>query len=93
MITALECNTKGLNDRLCGDSGVTKIHSVFACTILPPHDRLYAVLPVGVEMISPSPMIDVNLLPSMYKSNAVLYGEVPRSITTSFKTWKPSKVS
>jgi hypothetical protein len=31
------------------------MHCVVVSTILPPADRLYAVDPVGVEMMTPSP--------------------------------------
>ena len=46
---------RGLKLNECGASGVTHMHWVFACTIEPPADKLYAVDPVGVEMIIPSP--------------------------------------
>jgi hypothetical protein len=36
------------------------------CTILPPALRLYAVEPVGVAKIKPSPIAWVIMLPSIY---------------------------
>lgn len=55
-VTVVETGTiRGLKLRECGAKGVTQMHIALAYTIEPPADRLYAVLPVGVAMISPSP--------------------------------------
>lgn len=48
----------------------------------------YAVLPVGVETISPSPWTTVTCLPSINKSTLDKYGLGPRSTTTSLSTRK-----
>lgn len=64
VIYELAGRISGLKDKLCGANGVTQITSRFAYTILPPADKLYAVDPVGVDIIIPSPKILVNLFPS-----------------------------
>ena len=45
----------GRKDRLCGQMGVNRMHGTCGCTMEPPAARLYAVDPVGVATISPSP--------------------------------------
>ncbi len=45
----------GLKLNECGDNGVKHIHYVFGLTIDPPAAILYAVEPVGVAIIIPSP--------------------------------------
>ena len=45
----------GLKESECGQMGVSATTSEVGWIIEPPHDRLYAVLPVGVEMRTPSP--------------------------------------
>ena len=42
------------------------MHCVVDSTIAPPAARLYAVDPVGVHMIRPSPTAQVMQMPSMY---------------------------
>jgi hypothetical protein len=59
----------GLKERLWGASGVRQIQSVLGCTRLPPADMLYAVDPVGVEMMMPSPIMLVILQSFMYNSS------------------------
>lgn len=56
-------STIGLNDRELGFMGVIKIASMDEDTIDPPHDMLYAVEPVGVEIISPSVSTSVRCSP------------------------------
>merc|ERR1719219_2569805 len=68
--------------------GVTIIAGTDGCIIEAPAATAYAVLPVGVETINPSPCTDVINFPSKYKSILERYGEGPRSMTTSFKTSK-----
>ena len=55
---------KGLNDNECGAKGVIAMQSVFAYIIDPPAERLYAVEPVGVDIIKPSPTKVVISIPS-----------------------------
>jgi len=64
------------------------MQGVLACTIEPPADMLYAVDPVGVLMITPSPTKVVNILSSINMSNWTEYGDGPLSKTISFRTWK-----
>jgi hypothetical protein len=45
----------GLKLRLCGQMGVNRMHGTCGCTMLPPAASEYAVEPVGVPMIRPSP--------------------------------------
>lgn len=45
----------GLKDNEWGQIGVSEMTLELGCTMDPPHDRLYAVLPVGVEINAPSP--------------------------------------
>lgn len=71
-ITELAGKIRGRKDRLCGANGVTRMQLVLACTMLPPAERLYAVDPVGVDTMIPSPIMVVNMLLSMYKSIVVL---------------------
>jgi hypothetical protein len=65
VISALAGRISGLKDKLCGARGVTHIQDVLLYTMLPPADKLYAVDPVGVEIMIPSPIMFVNLFPSM----------------------------
>jgi len=48
-------NTIGRNDNEWGATGVINIQSLLGATIGPPQAMLYAVEPVGVEAINPSP--------------------------------------
>ena len=59
----------GRKDRECGAIGVTQMHWVFAWTMEPPAERLYAVDPVGVDRIMPSPTSTVIMMPSKYISS------------------------
>ena len=77
---------RGRKDRECGAIGVSEIDGTLFWTIGPPAAKLYAVLPVGVEMIRPSPTQVVKKFSSMKISKETQYGEGPRSITTSFTT-------
>ena len=43
---------RGLNDNECGATGVSKIAGTLHYTIEPPAAKLYAVDPVGVDIIS-----------------------------------------
>lgn len=66
--------------------GVTIIAGTDGWIIEAPAATAYAVLPVGVETIKPSPCTDVMCLPSRKMSMLLKYGEGPRSITTSLRT-------
>ena len=66
--------------------GVTIIAGTDGWIIDAPAATAYAVLPVGVETISPSPWTDVINFPSKYRSMLERYGEGPLSITTSLST-------
>ena len=68
--------------------GVTIMAGTEGCIIEAPAATAYAVLPVGVDTIRPSPCTEVMYLPSKNKSMLLKYGEGPRSITTSFKTFR-----
>lgn len=48
-------NTSGRDVSECGQMGQKRMHGTSGCTMLPPAARLYAVLPVGVATIRPSP--------------------------------------
>jgi hypothetical protein len=54
VIEDVEGKMSGLNERLRGQMGVSRIAEVEGCTIGPPADSEYAVEPVGVEMMIPS---------------------------------------
>ena len=56
---------RGRKLRECGAKGVKHIQCVLVSMIEPPEARLYAVEPVGVDIINPSPTEHVILLPSM----------------------------
>ena len=45
--------TIGLKDSVCGQIGVTNIAGTLGCNMAAPAAAAYAVLPVGVEMIRP----------------------------------------
>ena len=45
----------GLKESECGQMGVMRIDWTEGCTMDDPAAKAYAVLPVGVEMIKPSP--------------------------------------
>ena len=52
---ALESGTtSGRREKVCGQIGVRTATGSSGWTIGPPAERLYAVEPVGVEMINPS---------------------------------------
>lgn len=53
----------------------------------PPADKKYAVEPVGVDTIIPSPDATVNNTLLMYISIYKQWGLAPLDITNSFKTW------
>ncbi len=59
---------RGLKLNEWGAKGVRHTHYVFAYTIEPPAERLYAVEPVGVAIINPSPTKVVMKLPSKWIS-------------------------
>ena len=52
LIDTFSGRIKGLNERECGARGVREIAGTLLCMIEPPAARLYAVDPVGVDMIS-----------------------------------------
>lgn len=84
----------GLNERECGQTGVTKIPATLGWTIEAPAATAYAVLPVGVETIRPSPCTDVMWWSLQYISKFVRYEDGPRSTTTSFNTkWRVFSLS
>lgn len=70
----------------CGQIGVTMMAGTDGCIIDAPAATAYAVLPVGVDTIKPSPWTDVMCLPSRNRSILQRYGDGPRSMTTSFST-------
>ena len=47
--------TSGRNDKLCGQIGVMHMAATLGVMIGPPAATLYAVLPLGVAMMTPSP--------------------------------------
>lgn len=56
--------TIGLNERLWGQMGVTMTAGTLGWIILAPAATAYAVLPVGVETMRPSPCTEVISFPS-----------------------------
>lgn len=46
--------TRGRKDRECGAMGVRRVQGTLGETMGPPADKLYAVDPEGVAMMSPS---------------------------------------
>lgn len=79
--------TIGLKLRECGHMGVTMIAGTEGCIMDAPAATAYAVLPVGVDTIKPSPCTDVMCFPSRNISILLRYGEGPRSTTTSLRTY------
>lgn len=55
----------GLNEIECGANGVKQIQLVLVSRMEPPAARLYAVDPVGVAIMIPSPIAHVILLSLM----------------------------
>jgi len=55
LIEQFSGSIKGLKDRECGAIGVKSMAGTLHYTIDPPAAKLYAVDPVGVEIINPSP--------------------------------------
>ncbi|KAI2797596.1 hypothetical protein BLOT_014130 [Blomia tropicalis] len=60
--------TIGRNESECGHIGVIIIAGTLGWIIEAPAATAYAVLPVGVETINPSPCTVVIRLPSIYRS-------------------------
>lgn len=78
--------TIGLKDKEWGQIGVIMIAGTEGWIMLAPAATAYAVDPVGVLTIRPSPCTLVTCLPSMKRSMFERYGDGPRSTTTSFST-------
>jgi len=55
LISEFSGKIRGLKDKEWEASGVSRIAGTFAYTIDPPAAILYAVDPVGVDIINPSP--------------------------------------
>lgn len=70
----------------CGQMGVTIIAGTEGWIMDAPAAAAYAVLPVGVDTIRPSPCTDVIYFPSRNRSILLRYGDGPRSMTTSLST-------
>ena len=64
-IVTLAGSIIGLKDSEWGARGVRQMHLIVVSRIEPPAARLYAVEPVGVEIMIPSPTAQVILLSSM----------------------------
>ena len=88
-----EGNTRGRNDKLRGQIGVSTIALNEGCTIGPPADSEYAVEPVGVETIRPSQTASVRCCPSTKTSIVFRCGLGPRWSATSFITCQPMVTS
>lgn len=86
VILELLGNTNGLKLRLLGQMGVRTIALSEGWTIGPPALREYAVDPVGVETISPSPTDSVRCCPSTNVSIVLRCGSRPRCKAISFMT-------
>ena len=67
----------------CGDIGVIIKACVSGYIIGPPTARLYAVEPVGVEIINPSPLYVLNQSPSIDAFMLTILETARRVITTS----------
>lgn len=77
----------GLNESECGQILVRQNTSQDGCTIDPPADKLYAVDPVGVEIMIPSPLTVVRGTSFTKISNLAMNSASPLDITTSFNAW------
>ena len=64
----------GRNESECGQIGVISMQGTVGCTIEPPADTEYAVEPVGVAMMSPSPCTQVIGWPSQSASEGACKG-------------------
>lgn len=80
-------NTIGLNDKDNGHIGAIDIDATSFYIIGPPADKKYAVEPVGVDTIIPSPEATVSKTSLMYISIYKQCGLAPLDITNSFRTW------
>src|SRR5437867_2050546 len=85
MITVLVPGiTTGRNDRLCGASGVMQMPSTPGEIIGPPAATLYAVEPLGVETITPSPNNRTPLSLSVPRVSSIMRKGEPAETTASF---------
>src|SRR5271156_6815116 len=77
--------TSGRNDRLCGQIGGMHIACTGGLRFGPPADTLYAVDPLGVETITPSPKYLTSLSPSARTSNSTMWNGGPAVMTASLR--------
>ena len=78
----------GLKESEWGQIGVTQITSALAWTIDPPQLRLYAVLPVGVDIRTPSPYTVVRWTSLTYISKHTMNSALPLVILISLSAWQ-----
>src|SRR5688572_13960290 len=80
-----EDTTTGRNERLCGQMGVMQMASTDASMMGPPAETLYAVDPLGVATMTPSPKYRTPLSPSARSSSSIMWNGGPAVTTASFK--------
>jgi hypothetical protein len=76
--------TIGRKLREWGQSGVITIADKFADKIGPPAERLYAVEPVGVEIIIPSLMHPASACRPTFIFSSIILNGTPAAMTMSF---------
>src|SRR5438034_4123865 len=76
--------TTGRNERLCGQIGVMQNASTSGLMIGPPAETLYAVEPLDVETITPSPKYRTPASPSAAISSSIMWNGEPAVTTASF---------
>mmetsp|Transcript_15090 Transcript_15090/g.37077 ORF Transcript_15090/g.37077 Transcript_15090/m.37077 type:complete len:267 (-) Transcript_15090:752-1552(-) len=84
--TTLSGSTRGRKDSVWGQIGTKSSPETPGWTMDPPAASEYAVLPVGVDTMTPSARTLVIGLPSMLTSRSMRVELAPRSMTTSFST-------
>mmetsp|Transcript_21122 Transcript_21122/g.53977 ORF Transcript_21122/g.53977 Transcript_21122/m.53977 type:complete len:278 (-) Transcript_21122:273-1106(-) len=85
VITAESGSNAGRKESECGDTGVRRIAGSEGCTMLPPAASEYAVLPVGVARMRPSPCTSVTRWPSTPTSSFVSAVLFPRCTRISLR--------
>lgn len=74
MICDVAGRMSGLKESDRGQTGVMIMHRTNGCAIEPPAESEYAVEPVGVAKVSPSPVVVVRKVLSMKISNDIKFG-------------------
>lgn len=90
-MTPRPATTSGRFVSTCGAIGVTSSPSTSGCTTGPPAARLYAVDPLALEMMTPSPLIGARAWPSIDTATPIIRESAALLNTTSLNTRRDSK--